>query len=68
MPIVLLSFIPKFSPYSSIIARRVWVVYLATATFLLMFFFGADYGHFAYVSTRLNASALNFAEDAKNFV
>jgi hypothetical protein len=65
MPIVLLSFIPKFSPYSSIIARRVWVVYLATATFLLMFFFGADYGHFAYVSTRLNASALNFAEDAK---
>jgi len=65
VPIVLFSLIPKFSPYSSLAARRVWVIYLATATFLLMFFFGADYGHFAYVSTRLNASALNFAEDAK---
>ncbi len=65
IPIVLLSFIPRLSPYSSINARRAWVTYLAIATFLLMFFFGADYGHFAYVSTRLNASALNFAEDAK---
>lgn len=65
LPIVLFSLVPRFSPYSSPIARRVWVVYLATATFLLMFFFGADYGHFAYVSTRLNASALNFYEDAK---
>jgi glucan phosphoethanolaminetransferase (alkaline phosphatase superfamily) len=34
-------------------------------TLLVLFFFGADFGHFAYVSTRLNASALNFAEDAK---
>jgi phosphoglycerol transferase MdoB-like AlkP superfamily enzyme len=65
IPIVLLSLIPKFSPYSSDIARRIWVIYLAISTFLLMFFFGADYGHFAYVSTRLNASALNFYEDAK---
>lgn len=65
IPIVLFSLIPKFSPYSSDAARRVWVIYLAVATFLLMFFFGADYGHFAYVSTRLNASALNFYEDAK---
>lgn len=65
LPIVLVSFIPNFSPYSSVIAKRSWIVYLAICTFLLMFFFGADYGHFAYVSTRLNASALNFAEDAK---
>ncbi len=65
MPIVLLSFIPRISPYSSIVSRRIWVTYLAATTFMLMFFFGADYGHFAYVSTRLNASALNFAEDAK---
>lgn len=65
IPIVISSFIPNFSPYSSDKARRFWVTYLALATFLLMFFFGADYGHFAYVSTRLNASALNFYEDAK---
>jgi phosphoglycerol transferase MdoB-like AlkP superfamily enzyme len=65
LPIVLLSYVPTFSPYSSERARKIWTAYLAAATFLIIFFFGADYGHFAYVSTRLNASALNFAEDAK---
>lgn len=65
LPIIIVSFIPKLSPYGSLIAKRVWIIYLAVITFLLMFFFGADYGHFSYVSTRLNASALNFAEDAK---
>ncbi len=64
LPIVLFSFIPGCSPYSSTKARSIWVTYLAVGTFLLMFFFGADYGHFSYVSTRLNASALNFVEDA----
>ncbi len=65
LPIVLFSFVPKFSPYSSDTAKKVWTAYLAVSTFVVIFFFGADYGHFAYVSTRLNASALNFAEDAK---
>lgn len=65
LPIVLFSYVPGFSPYSSIAARKFWTSYLAAATFVIIFFFGADYGHFAYVSTRLNASALNFAEDAK---
>lgn len=65
LPIILVSYIPRFSPYSSALARKVWTGYLAIATFIIIFFFGADYGHFAYVSTRLNASALNFAEDAK---
>ncbi|HEX6913816.1 MAG TPA: hypothetical protein VF145_01160, partial [Chitinophagaceae bacterium] len=65
LPIVLSSYIPACSPYSSERARRIWTGYLALTTFIIIFFFGADYGHFAYVSTRLNASALNFAEDAK---
>jgi phosphoglycerol transferase MdoB-like AlkP superfamily enzyme len=64
LPVIILSFIPKFSPYSSNNAKRVWVIYLALATFFMMFFFGADYGQFAYVSTRVSASALNFKEDA----
>jgi hypothetical protein len=31
----------------------------------VFFFFAADFGNFAYNRTRLNASALNFWEDAK---
>ncbi|MCE3281889.1 MAG: hypothetical protein K0Q66_626 [Chitinophagaceae bacterium] len=64
LPIILFSYVPRFSPYSSARAKRIWTSYLALATFVTIFFFGADYGHFAYVSTRLNASALNFYEDA----
>lgn len=65
LPIACLSLFPKFSPFYSEWCKKVWAIYLAVVTLLLLFFFGADFGHFAYVSTRLNASALNFAEDAK---
>ena len=65
LPIACISLFPKFSPFYSERCKRGWAIYLALVTLLLLFFFGADFGHFAYVSTRLNASALNFAEDAK---
>jgi len=65
LPVLASGFIPNFTPYSSVNGKRFWTSYMAVVTFVMMFFFGADYGHFAYVNTRLNASALNFAEDAK---
>ena len=65
LPIACVSLFPKFSPFYSERCKKGWAIYLAVITLLLLFFFGADFGHFAYVSTRLNASALNFAEDAK---
>src|SRR5690606_36259208 len=65
LPIAIISLFPRFSPFYSENAKKLWTIYLAIITLLLLFFFGADFGHFAYVSTRLNASALNFAEDAK---
>ncbi|MEO5892757.1 MAG: sulfatase-like hydrolase/transferase [Ferruginibacter sp.] len=65
LPIACISLFPRFSPFYSERCKKGWAVYLALITLFLLFFFGADFGHFAYVSTRLNASALNFAEDAK---
>lgn len=65
IPIALLSLFPKLSPFYSELGKRWWTAYLALITLILLFFFGADFGHFAYVSTRLNASALNFYEDAR---
>ncbi|MBC7889420.1 MAG: sulfatase-like hydrolase/transferase [Ferruginibacter sp.] len=65
LPIACFSLFPRFSPFYSERCKKVWAIYLAIITLLLLFFFGADFGHFAYVNTRLNASALNFAEDAK---
>ena len=40
-----------------------WSYYLAITTLIVLFFFGADFGNFSYNHTRINASALNFAED-----
>lgn len=64
LPIVLVSLNPKFSPFYSERNQKVWTWYLAIATFVLFFFFAADFGSFTYNRTRLDAGALNFAEDA----
>lgn len=65
LPVVLTSLWPAATPFSTERTQRGWILYMAIITLLVFFFFGADFGHFAYVSTRLNASALNFMEDAK---
>ncbi len=62
-PLCLLTFYYKFSPFYSNINRKMWAVYLVASTFFVLFFFGADIGNFSYNHTRINASALNFAED-----
>ena len=65
LPIVVISLVPTFSPFYSARNKKWWTWYLAIVTFFVFFFFAADFGNFAYNRTRLNASALNFWEDAK---
>jgi len=63
LPISVLSLYPKFSPFYSNKMKRVWTIYLGITTLLVLFFYGADFGQFAYINARLNADALIFAED-----
>ncbi|MEO6704880.1 MAG: sulfatase-like hydrolase/transferase [Ginsengibacter sp.] len=63
LPIAILSIYPKLSPFHSERNKKLWSYYLAIATMFILFFFGADFGNFSYNHTRINASALNFAED-----
>ncbi|HZW65044.1 MAG TPA: sulfatase-like hydrolase/transferase [Hanamia sp.] len=63
LPIAVLSALPRFSPFHSERNKKWWSFYLAFATLLVLFLFAADFGNFSYNHTRLNASALNFAED-----
>jgi phosphoglycerol transferase MdoB-like AlkP superfamily enzyme len=63
LPIAVLSVYPKFSPFYSQRNKKLWSYYLAFTTLLVLFFFSADFGNFSYNHTRINASALNFAED-----
>ena len=62
-PLLLAGSFPKLSPFRSSKHRRFWIIYLVVMSSFLLFFYGADFGHFDYVETRLNASALNFIED-----
>ena len=63
-PIVVVSMIPKYSPFFSVKNKKWWTWYLAIVTFIVFFFFAADFGSFSYNKTRLDAGALNFVEDA----
>jgi phosphoglycerol transferase MdoB-like AlkP superfamily enzyme len=64
-PIVFLSFFAKLSPFRSEKNKKIWTIYLGIVTLLILFFYGADFGQFAYINARLNADALIFAEDPK---
>lgn len=62
-PITFFSLFKKLSPFYSEKAKRFWTIYLGILTLLVLFFYGADFGQFAYINARLNADALLFAED-----
>jgi phosphoglycerol transferase MdoB-like AlkP superfamily enzyme len=62
-PIIVLSIFKKFSPFHSVTNKKVWTIYLAIITLVIMFFYGADIGNFSYNHTRIGASALNFKDD-----
>ncbi len=63
LPVILVSMSPRFSPFYSARNKKWWTWYLAVVTFVVFFFFAADFGSFSYNQTRLDAGAMNFAED-----
>ena len=63
LPVVLLSMNPRFSPFYSARNKRWWTWYLAALTFILFFFFAADFGSFSYNQTRIDAGTMIFVED-----
>lgn len=68
LPISVLSLSARFTPFYSEKNKRIWTLYLSIITLLVLFFYGADFGQFAYVNARLNADALIFAEDPKESI
>ncbi len=63
LPVVVVSMFPRFSPFYSAPNKKWWTWYLAVITFIVFFFFAADFGSFSYNQTRLDAGAMNFVED-----
>ena len=52
-PIVVLSTYHKFSPFYSERMKKIWTYYLGIITLLVLFFYGADFGQFAYINAQI---------------
>jgi phosphoglycerol transferase MdoB-like AlkP superfamily enzyme len=63
LPVVIVSMLPRLSPFYAARNKKWWTWYLAVVTFIVFFFFAADFGSFSYNRTRLDAGAMNFVED-----
>ena len=53
------------NPFENSTAKKIWKIYFLTAAILIVFFYALDFQHFDYLHQRLNASVLNYTEDAK---
>jgi phosphoglycerol transferase MdoB-like AlkP superfamily enzyme len=61
---LVLGSIRPLSPFHNRYARTGWTALLGLAAFALICFYAFDFGHYAYLRQRLNASVLNYLEDA----
>lgn len=57
--------IPFINPIKNIKAARLWNVVLPLVFFITLIFYVVDYYHYDYLQQRLNASILNYFNDAR---
>ncbi len=62
--LLVLGSLPWLHPFRSNRARLFWNYLFSFLTLLILFFFIVDFAHYAYLVQRLNASVLNYLEDA----
>lgn len=61
---LLIGSLPGLHPYTAQRGRRFWIIFLSIVVLLFLFLFVIDFAHYAYLVQRLNASVLNYLEDA----
>lgn len=63
--ILLLGSIPFCNPFQSTRARKAWFSFFNVFAITLIIFYVVDFLHYRYLFQRLNATALNYLEDAR---
>jgi phosphoglycerol transferase MdoB-like AlkP superfamily enzyme len=63
IPILLLGWIRPLHPVYSETGKRIWFVYTGIVMLALLAVYATDFGHYAYLEQRLNATALRFLEN-----
>ncbi len=62
--ILVLCSIPFINPIKNYNAKRVWNILIPLVFFTTLLFYAVDYYHYDYIQQRLNASILNYFNDA----
>ena len=62
--LLVLGSIRLFNPFESRRARVIWNIFFVVLIFGLFLFYFVDFAHYAYLSQRINASVLNYLDDA----
>lgn len=65
LPVMLLAWLPRFNSLNLRPLRWLGRAYLGCALALVLILYIIDFGHYAYLGVRLNASALKFMADAQ---
>jgi phosphoglycerol transferase MdoB-like AlkP superfamily enzyme len=61
---MLLTFIPFLNPFKNSSAKKIWNFLLPLLFVILLLFYFIDFYHFDYLHQRLNATILNYLQDA----
>lgn len=65
LPVMLLAWLPVWNSIRSSLLRWIGRIYLIVALAIVLLMYIIDFGHYAYLGVRLNASALKFIADAQ---
>ena len=63
LPVFLLTWIPRYNVSRSVALRRLARIYIAVALLVTLLFYIIDFGHYAYLGTRLNSTVMRFFDD-----
>jgi phosphoglycerol transferase MdoB-like AlkP superfamily enzyme len=63
LPLLLLGWLKWIHPLESRFGRGLWQLYLTLATLAVTLFYLTDFGHFAYLHTRVDSTVLRFLEN-----
>lgn len=62
--ILVLCSIPFINPFKRTTAKKIWNLLLPIIFFITLLFYAVDFYHYGYIQQRLNASFLNYFNDA----
>ena len=63
LPVFLLTWLPRYNVSTSTALRKLARIYIAVALLITLLFYIIDFGHYAYLGTRLNSTAMRFFDD-----